>query len=276
MPGQLRERLCTAGRGRRRRLDHEQRSALAEHEPVAVRTEWPAGVCRERAEPCEARERDARERVGAAGQHGVGPSEPDEVERVAEGVVAGRARSGEHGDPTAEAELGCDIPADLVRAGADELLGRDRAGPHVRGIPPLEPAALSHRRADRKGNACTRTAAEPRLRERLPPGGRREQRGAPGPRLARALELEAANLAADPGRKGRRVERLDLGRTCRSGEESRPEGLHVHADRRDDPEAGDYRPLDAASCSASRACVSATRLPKVVIPFSSSTVKLSP
>ena len=59
-------------------------------------------------------------------------------------------------------------------------------------------------------------------------------------------------------------------------EQRRPEGLDVRADRRDDAETGDHRPLDAASCSASRARVSATRLPKVVIPFSSSTVKLSP
>ena len=128
------------------------RRALAEHEPVAVGAERPARLGRERAEPRESRERDARERVGATGEHRVGPSEPDEVECVAEGVVAGGARSGEHGDPTAEAELGRDVLADAVRARADELLRRDGARPHVRRIPRLEPAALSHRGADREGD----------------------------------------------------------------------------------------------------------------------------
>ena len=191
---------------------------------------------------------------------------------MAEGVVAGGARSGEHGDPTAEAELGRDVLSDAVGARADELLRRDGARPHVRRIPRLEPAALSHRGADREADV---RSGEARLSERLPPRRRGEQRGAPRPRLPCALEREAAHLAADLGWKGSCVERFDLGRTCRPREKRRPEGLDVHADGRDDAEAGDYRPLDAASCSASRARVSATRLPKVVIPFSSSTVKLS-
>ena len=188
-----------------------------------------------------------------------------------ERVVSCRAGSREHDDASAEAELGRDVSADLVGTRADELLSPDGARPHVRRIPRLEPAALSHRRADRETDL---RAAEASLPESLPPRRRREQRGAPRPRLARAFEREAANLAADPGRKVGRVERLDLGHTRRPGEKRRPEGLDVRADGRDDAETGDYRPLDAASCSASRACVSATRLPNVVIALSSSTVKL--
>ena len=190
---------------------------------------------------------------------------------MAERVVACRAGSREHDNASAEPELGRDVAADLVGTGADELLSPDGARPHVRRIPRLEPAALSHRRADRETDL---RFGEARLPESLSPGRRREQGGAPRSRLARAFECETANLAADPGRKVGRVERFDLGDTRRPGEKRRPEGLDVRADGRDDAKTGDYRPLDAASCSASRACVNATRLPKVVIALSSSTVKL--
>ena len=270
---ELRERLRSACGGGRRRLDDEHRSSLAEDETVAIGAERPARLGGEGSEPREAREGDARERIGSAGEDCVGPSEPDEVERVAERVVPGRARSREHDDASAEAELGRDVPADLVGAGADELLGRDGARPHVRRIPRLEPAALSHRGADRETDL---RSGEAGLSERLTARGRREQSGAPGSRLARALERETADLAADPGRKPRGVERFDGCRARGSGEKRRPEGLDVRPDGRDDAETGDHRPLDAASCSASRVRVSATRLPNVVIPFSSSTVKLRP
>ena len=74
----------------------------------------------------------------------------------------------------------------------------------------------------------------------------------PVARLAPGRELEAADLAPDPGREGGDVEGLDFRRARLPGEERRPEALDVHADRRDDAEAGDHRPLDAPSCWASR------------------------
>ena len=195
---ELRKRLRPAGGGRRRRLDDEHRSPLAENESIAVGAERPARLGREGSEPREPREGDARERIGSAGENCVGASEPDQVERVAEGVVPGRARSREHDHASAEAELRRDVPSDLVGAGADELLGRDGARPHVLRSPRLEPAALSHRRADRETDL---RSAEAGLSECLTPGGRRKQSGASRPRLARAFERETTNLAADPGRE---------------------------------------------------------------------------
>ncbi len=149
-PRELRERLGSPCGGGRRRLDDEHRRPLAEHESVAIGAERPAGLGGESSEPREAREGDARERVGAAREHRVGPAEADEVEGVAERVVARRAGSREHGHAPAEAELGRDVTADLIGAGADELLSADGSGPHVRRLPRLEPAALAHRGADRR------------------------------------------------------------------------------------------------------------------------------
>ena len=177
-PRELRERLGSAGGRRRRRLDEEHCRSLAEHQPVAVGAERPARLGGESSEPREARECDARERVGTTGENRVCPSEPDEVECVAEGVVAGGARSGEHGDAAAEAELGRDVLSDPVRARADELLRQDGSRPDVRRIPRLEPAALSHRGADREADVRFRRG--PPERAPAAPPRRRAARRAPG------------------------------------------------------------------------------------------------
>ena len=196
-PRKLGERHGSPRGGGCRRLDDEHRSSLTENESVAVGAERPARLGGEGSEPRETREGDARERVGAAGENRVGPSEPDQVERVAERVVARRARSRKHGHAPAQAELGRDVTADLVGAGADELLGGDSSRPHVRRLQDssqqLSPIVVPSESDVLAGQAG--------LSERLPPGRRREQSRASRPRRARALERETANLAADPGRK---------------------------------------------------------------------------
>ncbi len=162
------------------RLEHQHRRSLAGDHPLAVAVERLAALRGDGAEAGEAGVGDAREGVGAAGEHEVGAAGAQHVEGVGEGVVAGRAGGRNHRVDPREAQLAGDVGGDHV-AGVE----REELGPHPVQPPPpgcgrrASPPPAARRRWC---PSPPRPAREPRRpgRCRRPPGraGRRRWRAA--------------------------------------------------------------------------------------------------
>ena len=181
---------------------------------------------------------------------------------MAECVIPGGARSREHDHASAEAELPTRRRVRLVGPRADQLLGGNGARPHVRPDP-------TTRASSSRPSSCrsTRPTSAP---PRLAPAASACRPAAAASRAARPASARSRFRARDREPRSRSATES---RTCRTTRDLRPRPWSpassavqnvsdVRADRRDDAEAGDHRPLDAPSCSASRVRVSATRLPK--------------
>ena len=178
-----------------RRLQHHHAGALAEQEAVPALVERAGGPLRlvvaggqrphggERGDV----QRDDRG-LGPAGQHHVGPARPDHVDRVADGLGAGRAGADRGVHPGARAEFDADPPRRAVR---HEHRHRERR----QALPAAARAACRRRRGWRRPRRCRWTRPR-RAAPAAPPAFPRP----PTPPWPRRSRTARTGRAAAPGR----------------------------------------------------------------------------
>ena len=236
------------------RLQHHDRSAVRQHESVAVLVERTArrlGRVVSAGERLHVRERRHGEsgdgRLGSAGDHHVRQAVPNEVERLADRMRRGGA-GGDGGEVGAlEAVADGDQPGGDVRnehrdeERGDPIRPLGDVGPAVVlvGLHPADAAPDHHTGAVGRG----RVTIEPGLGDRLvgrPERELREEVVPPRFLLVHVEEgIEALDLAGEPDGELRGVELADRCRSRRPRQERGPRGVDVIPHRCHQPEAGD-------------------------------------
>ncbi|EGJ77608.1 putative 3-oxoacyl-ACP synthase I [Streptomyces sp. Tu6071] len=234
------------------RLHEEDAGALAGQDALPVGVEGTAHVGCDGAEPVEAREGLAAQRVGAAAQGHVDVSRADRVVAVADRVVPGRAGGGDRdGLDVLQPQLPDDARREPVRPHAPrgDRVERVLALGDLEGREVVEVAGLPVGRADRDEGAHGPypLGGEPRVRDRHPARGGGELRGPAEVfgllRLEPVGRLEVGDLARVGVGEARRVEGADGLGAAAPGPQAVREGVHPGAHARDDAEPGDDHPV---------------------------------
>ena len=186
------------------RLEDENRAPLADAHAGTAAIERPARIRIHQAQRVEAAEGQTRQRIGAAGEHGVGPAAANRVGRLADRDRARRAR----GHQTRAQSLEAEPMRDGVRRRARKMI------PHIRLARARDagchPRAVEGFVAEEIGRACAEHHAHTRAIEQAVEQPRIGQRLG----CRRHADLIAARQAAALERREPAVQRarLHLGR----------------------------------------------------------------